>query len=77
MNLEKLDESEKFIVMWQYRLLGDFKKTLIECIMRADDDNLIRLSLGFPDEVKGYEKYAKTPGWWKEVQKRAGIVEPY
>ncbi len=71
MNLDKLNKSEKFIFDWQYRLLGHFKTALIEAICRADDDNLEKLSLGFPDEVKGYINYAQTPGWWKEVQLKA------
>ena len=71
MNLDKLDNSEKFIFMWQYRLLGHFRTALIETICRADDDNLGKLSLGFPDEVKGYINYARVTGWWKEVQLKA------
>lgn len=73
MNLESLDESENFIIGWQYRRLGHFKTALAELMCLADDENLIKLSLGFPNEVRGYEKYAKTPGWWKKVQKKAGI----
>ena len=73
MNLDKLDNSEKFIFMWQYRLLGHFKTALIEVICRADDNNLEKLSLGFPDEVRGYINYNQTPGWWEEVQKKAEI----
>jgi len=72
-NLEGLDNSEEFIVKWQFRLLGDFKKALIECIMRADDENLGKLSLGFPDEVRGYLDYTRTPGWWEAVKKKANI----
>lgn len=75
MNLEKLDESEKFICKWQYGLLGDFNQALIKCIMRADDENLRNLSRGFPLEVNGYLNYIKTSGWWEEVQKKAEISD--
>ena len=73
MALDKLDKSEEFIFMWQHRLLGHFKTALIEAICQADDDNLDKLRLGFPDEVRGYLDYARTPGWWKKVQSKAGI----
>jgi len=72
-NLEELSKGEEFIVKWQFRLLGDFKKALAECIMRADDGNLARLEHGFPDEVKGYLDYTKIPGWWEEIKKKADI----
>ena len=75
MNLDKLDKSEKFILMWQYRMLEDFKKALIEAICQADDGNLYKLGLGFPDEVSGYKKYIYQEGWWKEVQLKAGKEE--
>ncbi len=74
-NFDKLDDSEIFIVKWQYRMLGDFGKALIEAIMRADDGNLEKLDLGFPDEVRGYIKYARLPGWWTMAKLKAGIED--
>jgi hypothetical protein len=47
-------EAEKAVVKWQFRLTGDFFKALWEAICRADEDNLERLSRGFPTEVEGY-----------------------
>lgn len=46
--------AEKWVIRWQFRLLGDFNTALAEAITRADDDNLARLELGFPDEVNGF-----------------------
>ncbi len=71
MALDKLNKSEKFIFDWQYGLLGHFKTALIEAICQADDGNLYKLRLGFPDEVDGYKKYIYQEGWWKEVQLKA------
>ena len=51
-------EGEKFIVEWQFRLLGDFKTALIDAIKLADEGNLDRLELGFPDEVQGFRAWA-------------------
>lgn len=71
----QLTEDEEFIVKWQYRMLGDFKKALIEAIKFADESNLERLKKGFPEEVQGFINYTQVSGWWQEVQRRAGIKE--
>ena len=69
---EGLTPEEDWIAMWQYRYLGHFRKALFDAICAADEKNLDRLSLGFPDEVNGYKKYIRQEGWWKEVQKKIG-----
>jgi len=46
--------AEKWVVKWQYRLLGDFETALAEAICRADDGNLDRLARGFPNQVAGF-----------------------
>ena len=43
---------EKLILRWQFRSLGHFWTQLFEAMIRADDDNLDRLALGFPDAVE-------------------------
>jgi hypothetical protein len=63
-------KSEKFIIDWQYGKLGGFYSALIDAISRADEINLAKLELGFPDEVKGYKSYNRVDGWWEEVQNR-------
>ena len=45
---------EKAVVKWQFRLLGDFRTALFKAIALADDKNLVRLAMGFPDEVSGF-----------------------
>ena len=67
---EELTPEEDWIAKWQYGYLGHFHKALFEAICAADEGNLNRLSLGFPDEVEGYRKYTRQAGWWKEVQKK-------
>ena len=51
-------EGEKWVVKWQFGLLGHFARILAEAISRADMDNLSRLALGFPNEVAGYWAWA-------------------
>jgi hypothetical protein len=50
--------SEKFVIKWQFRLLGDFHGALIDCIKRADERNMERLAEGFPTEVDGFRQWA-------------------
>ncbi len=51
--------AEKAVIRWQYRFLGDFGVALWDAIVRADDDNLARLHLGFPTEVDGFLAWNK------------------
>ena len=67
-----LTSEEDWIVKWQYGYLGHFYSALFKAICAADEENLGKLSLGFPDEISGYRKYTQQAGWWKEVQKKIG-----
>ncbi|MDP9112435.1 MAG: hypothetical protein M3O20_02000 [Acidobacteriota bacterium] len=46
--------SEKWVIKWQYRLLGDFGTALANAIKQADEHNQLRLWKGFPVEVDGF-----------------------
>lgn len=52
-------ESEKWVIQWQFGLLGEFESALAECIKRADEANLSRLSLGFPEQVVGFISWSR------------------
>lgn len=71
----EMNPEELAIYQWQYGLMGHFRKALMEAICRADDGNLKRLKLGFPNEVNGYIKFAQESGWWQNVQKKAKELE--
>lgn len=47
-------KAEQIIIKWQFRLLGDFQTALMGAICAADEGNLARLALGFPQHVAGY-----------------------
>ena len=74
---EELTPEEDWIVQWQYGYLDGFHEALFRAICQADEENLDRLSLGFPDEVSGYKKYIRQEGWWKEVQGKIGKQAPW
>lgn len=69
---DELTSEEDWIAQWQYHYLGDFHVALFRAICQADETNLHKLSLGFPDEVSGYIKYTRKEGWWQEVKKKIG-----
>ena len=54
----------KAVLKWQWNLYGDFYTALFGAIKRADDENLERLRLGFPVEVRGFV-------WWN----RGGLAK--
>lgn len=54
----EFDESDKWVVKWQFRALGDFETALCEAIKRADEHNMAKLGRGFPIQVEGYRRWA-------------------
>ncbi|HXI85329.1 MAG TPA: hypothetical protein VNL17_14705 [Verrucomicrobiae bacterium] len=44
----------KSLIRWQFELHSDFKTALWNAIKTADQENLLRLSYGFPEEVKAF-----------------------
>lgn len=53
-------DDEKEVIYWQFRLCGGFKSALWAAICRADDQNMIKLEMGFPKEVSGYRKWTRS-----------------
>ena len=68
---DQLSESEKWVVKWQLGLLGDFQEALAVAITRADDNNLMALSLGFPEQVAGLRAWRQ--GGLAEKLRRMGL----
>lgn len=67
---ESLTASEKFVFEWQYRMAGGFHKALAEAFCRADEENFIKLSIGFPAEGYGMDMYLHKEGWWPSVESK-------
>jgi hypothetical protein len=49
---------EKAVVKWQFRLFGAFFAALFAAMARADEKNLRKLALAFPEEVAGFCEWA-------------------
>lgn len=50
---------------------GDFVRSLITCMLRADESNLMLLGLGFPAYSWAVHRY-RTPGGIEGLRERAG-----
>lgn len=55
---QTLDASDRWVIKWQFGILGGFGKALATAITTADETNLANLRLGFPTEVEGYHRWA-------------------
>lgn len=60
MDSKELTAREKnYIFDWQFHMGGSFSQALWEAIARADENNLYRLGLGFPEEVQGFKAWTR------------------
>jgi hypothetical protein len=75
-NYANLTDGERELVHWQYNLQGSFMSALFAAIAHADTGNRIRLWKGFPEYVEAYVQFAEKPGYWPDVQRRAGLLAP-
>ena len=70
MNFDSLTQGERFVVEWQYGMLGGFNRQLAILIGKADIINKDKLRLAFPDEVEGVSSFMNVDGWWQEVESK-------
>ncbi len=59
LNSPQFDEADRVVIFWLFHFFGDFRTALWEAICRADEENLERLRLGFPNEVEGYKRWTR------------------
>jgi hypothetical protein len=55
---DDITKPEKLVIAWQFGRTGDFETHLWRAISRADESNLARLELGFPEHVGGFRAWA-------------------
>ena len=75
MKLDGLTKGERFIVGWQYHLAGSFMHSLAMAFIAADNINLAKLRLAFPEEVDAFINYGNTPHWWGDLQRKIGVKQ--
>lgn len=69
-----MSAEEETVIEWQYGMMGDFRKVLMEAICRADEDNLAKLKAVFPNEVNCYLRFKQKSGWYEKAEKKAKIL---
>lgn len=63
---EFFSATEREAIIWQYRdalALGGFRRALLEAVTLADEDNLDRLALAYPDLVEGIRRWRNESGF--------------
>jgi hypothetical protein len=65
-----MEQAELEFVFFMRGTSGSFMTNLFKTIMSADMGNQIKLSLGFPNEVKVVHRYQNEDGYWQELQKK-------
>lgn len=63
----------KAVLKWQWHLYGHFFTALFDAIKLADDQNLVKLGLGFPAEVAGFLAWNR--GDLAEELRRKGVMD--
>ena len=68
-----LTKGEQFIYDWQYRHLDDtsFKGRLSKLLACADNQNLDKLRLGFPEEARAMNLFHSQEGYWSMIEDKA------
>lgn len=64
-----MTEGEIKLCEWQYELSGGFYSSLFNTMSHADSFNLMRLSVGFPEEVEAFRRFGNEEGYWESLQK--------
>lgn len=68
--MENVTDAELDLYYWMHDQLGSFSTYLFKAISSADTRNLSKISLGFPEEVQVYKRFANEEGYWDNLQKR-------
>ena len=72
-NFDNLTHGEAELVRWAYREQNEFQSALWDAIARAEEDDRMALSMGYPEEVEAFVRYYQENGYWQEIQKKAGL----
>jgi hypothetical protein len=60
--------AEKKLCDWQYKRLGGFFTALFDLMARADPDNLVKLAVGFSDEVNVFTRFKTDEGYFPKLE---------
>jgi len=68
--MSDLTKGEQFVFDWQYGYLDttSFMGYIAKAMAKADNQNLMALSMGFPDEAEAMDNFHHKKGWWDRVE---------
>lgn len=66
--VNKCNEGERRLFEYNYSQIGNFFNSLFQVMFKADNYNLNKLSLGYPEEVNAVKKYKTIDGYWDAIQ---------
>lgn len=72
---KRLNPGEKSLVEWKLGTASHFTTALWELMCRADEANLHRIELGFPQYVEACRNYKRRAGWWPGLAERLGVPD--
>jgi hypothetical protein len=72
---EKLTDDEVIIIKWQYGYFGSFYKSLIASFLLADEGNLARLVLAFPELGGALHRFKHEEGFGIHCEKTAELLK--
>ena len=76
LDVTKLNMGEIELLHWQYDSpMSVFKTQLWKAITCADNANLGRLKVGYPDQIQAYISFVGDPKFWPDVLIRAGLAK--
>jgi hypothetical protein len=82
---QPVHDARWWAIRWQYRRMlvgGDFLDELITAASHADDENLVRIALGWPELAEAIRCWRNVPGWsnmveeWAESLVSSGASQP-
>ena len=62
-----MNEAERRLCDYQYERSGSFYLYLFKAIARADPDNLDKMELAFPEEVRAFRRFSTVDGYWQKL----------
>jgi hypothetical protein len=66
----ELTKAERDFMYYQKRRAGSFMMALFDAIQKADSVNQAKLSLGFPEEVRVFQRFRSEEGYFEDLRRR-------
>lgn len=65
-----LNLGEALLAEYLFGMTGSFYNGLFQTAMAADNENFMKLAMGFPEEMEALKRYKYENGYWEDLQLR-------